>query len=54
MIRISKKEVEYLLKNGCSFGNEIHVTHSRWRHYFLTEGTRCMTILNNYRESLKN
>lgn len=49
MVKINKKEMNMLLDKGFVFGADIHKTHTRYPHYYATEGSRVMKALNEYR-----
>jgi hypothetical protein len=53
MISITRKQRDYLEKNGCIFGEDIHGTHSRVRHYFAVESTKVKSLLKQYEEEIK-
>lgn len=51
MIAITKQE-RFLLeeKYGLRFNDDIHASHTKHRHYFMTEKPRNIKILNKIRE----
>ncbi len=54
MIQITKAEAMYLQDKGFAFGETLHSTHSRWKHYYLTPTAKAMRVLNNYRKNTVN
>ena len=51
IIRISKKEMKYLVSNGIGYGeNGIKSTTGHHRSWYVTESKRCVTLLNKYRK----
>lgn len=52
MIRITKKEMDYLIEQGRVFGKDIHKTHTRYPHYYITESDKNKEKLFEYRNSL--
>ena len=53
MIFITKKQRDYLEKNGCTFGEELHKTHSRYKHYFAVESRKVKSLLEQYENEIK-
>lgn len=53
IVKISKKEMEYLVSKGLKFGNggDLHKTISNVKTYYLTETKYAMKLLNEYRKS---
>lgn len=54
MVNVSKKEMEFLVKNGVGFGEHgIVATTSKHsgRNYYLTESKRNITLLEKFRKS---
>jgi len=54
MISITKKQREYLEKHGCVFGEELHATHSRYKHYFAVESGKVKSLLKQYESEIKS
>ena len=53
MISITKNQRDYLEENGCLFGEDIHGTHSRFRHYFAVESKKVKSLLKQYDNDVK-
>ena len=55
IVKISKKEMEYLVSKGLKFGTnsegDLHKTISNVKTYYLTESKYAMRLLNEYRKS---
>lgn len=54
MIKITKKEMEYLVNNKVRYGeNGISVTHSNsGKTWYMSETKKNVDLLNNYRQSI--
>lgn len=55
IVKISKKEKDFLAAHGLSFGweGELHHTDSRHRRtYYMSETQKAKQLLKNYRESI--
>lgn len=53
MIQINKREAQYLASTGCEWGNYIHVTHSRYKKYFVTENPDILKRLQEFQKKEK-
>ena len=51
VIKINKKEVDYLLSQGFNFPDHLHKTHSGHPTYYVTEN-KAYEALKKYRESM--
>jgi hypothetical protein len=53
IVKISKLEMEYLIKNGIKFGENgmCYTTSRHRRNYYLTESNKNMSLLNEYRKN---
>lgn len=49
MIKIDKKEVEWLISRGAKWGEDIHRTYSKHKTYYLTESKLNMKLLKELR-----
>jgi hypothetical protein len=54
MISISKKERAYLENHGCVVGEDIHVTHSRFKHSFAVENGKVKSLLKQYESEIRS
>ena len=48
MIKIIKREKDYLIANGCQWFEDIHASTTR-RHYYATENQKVKDILEKYK-----
>ena len=54
MINITKAQRQYLENNGCVFGEEIHATHSRYKHYYAVETGKVKSLLKKYESEIRS
>lgn len=47
MIKVSKKQRDYLVKNGI-YEDEIHHTHGHYKKYYATASPRVLELLYNF------
>lgn len=52
MIKIDKKLRDYLEKEGCKFGEELHRTYGRNKTYYATESSKVMKLIEKYNKSI--
>lgn len=54
MIKISKNEKEYLVKNGCKWKEDVHRTYSNGssKTYYATESRNVLKMLDKYRKNV--
>ena len=54
LVRITKKEMEYLESNGCIWEDELHHTIGKGKKktYYATESRKILNLLSNYRKSI--
>lgn len=49
MIKISKKERDYLESKGFGFPEYLHRTYGKHKHYYATEDKKLIKILEDFR-----
>lgn len=54
MISITKQQRDYLEKNGCLWGDDLHRTYSKNKSYYATENKKVKTLLKQYEEEIKS
>ena len=54
MIAITKSQRDYLEKKGCTFGDELHKTHSRYKHYYAIESKKVKSLLMQYEDEIRS
>lgn len=52
MIKISKRERDYLEKNGCKWGTDLHKTYSDGKTYYASETKKVKELLTKYNRSI--
>ena len=50
MLKISKEERDYLEKNGCIWGEDLHRTRRNTKTYYATENAKVKQLLNQRRK----
>lgn len=53
MIKITKGQRDYLENNGCIFQRDLHRTFGKHKHYYATENSKVMTLLEKYEEEVR-
>ena len=53
LVKITKKEMEYLKSNGCVWEDELHHTIGKGKKktYYATESRKILNLLSNYRKN---
>ena len=54
MFSITKKQKNYLEKNGCIWGEDLHRTHSKYKRYFATESGKVKSLLKKYESEIRS
>ena len=54
MIRITKKERDYLVSQGCKYPDDLHSTEGKGKKktIYATESKEVLNLLNQYRKSI--
>lgn len=53
ILPITKNEKDFLVKNGCSYHEDIFMTYSGHGKYYCKESHEILQLIDNYRKSIK-
>jgi hypothetical protein len=54
MISITTQQKDFLEQNGCTWGEDLHRTHSKYKKYFATESAKVKSLLKMYESDIRS